>query len=433
VAVLERLLSAMLPKIDLQRALLRGRYMWAAAAMERNGVPVDLPTLQLLRRHWTDMQDDLIAGIDSHYAVFEGRTFKQERWERFLVEHNIPWPRLESGRLDMEDDTFRQMAKAHPEVAPMRELRSALSELRLNDLAVGSDGRNRCLLSAFASYTGRNQPSNSRFIFGPSVWLRSLIKSPPGHGLVLFDWSQQEFGIAAALSKDSNMMAAYKSGDPYMTFAQLAGAIPAHLTKQDIKGTPYEAVRELYKQCVLAVQYGMQERSLASRIGQPVAVARELLQAHRETFRDFWNWTERVLEHAMLTGDIFTTFGWHARVGANPNPRAIQNFRAQGNGAEMLRLACCLAVERGLKVVAPIHDAVMIEVTLERLDADADLMEATMAEASRVILPNFELATDRHVIKYPERFQDPKKRGNRMWQVAMQTLANRGIKVERVA
>ena len=60
-AALERLLPAMLPRIDLPRALLRGRYMAAAAAMESAGVPIDVPTLELLREHWTDIQDDLIA------------------------------------------------------------------------------------------------------------------------------------------------------------------------------------------------------------------------------------------------------------------------------------------------------------------------------------------------------------------------------------
>jgi DNA polymerase I len=74
--------------------------------------------------------------------------------------------------------------------------------MRLSDLAVGSDGRNRTLLSAFRARTGRNQPSNTKFIFGPAVWLRGLIKPPPGHGIAYVDWSQQEFGIAAALSGD---------------------------------------------------------------------------------------------------------------------------------------------------------------------------------------------------------------------------------------
>ena len=46
---LEKLLPAMLPHIDLPRALLRGRYMAAGAAMEFNGVPMDVETLQRLR------------------------------------------------------------------------------------------------------------------------------------------------------------------------------------------------------------------------------------------------------------------------------------------------------------------------------------------------------------------------------------------------
>jgi DNA polymerase I len=45
------------------------------------------------------------------------------------------------------------------------------------------------------------------------------------------DWSQQEFGIAAALSGDIAMQAAYGSGDPYLDFAKQAGAVPRHATK----------------------------------------------------------------------------------------------------------------------------------------------------------------------------------------------------------
>src|SRR5262245_65238805 len=60
VVALERLLPVMVPGIDLPRALLRGRYMAAAAAMEHVGVPIDVPTLELFRQRWTDIQDQLI-------------------------------------------------------------------------------------------------------------------------------------------------------------------------------------------------------------------------------------------------------------------------------------------------------------------------------------------------------------------------------------
>jgi DNA polymerase-1 len=129
-----------------------------------------------------------IREIDRDYGVFDGRSFRSERWERWLISKGIPWSLLETGRLDLSDDTFRQMAKAYPAVAPMRELRSALSEMRLNDLAVSSiDARNRTLLPAFRARSSRNAPSNTRFIFGPSVWLRGLIQPPPGHAIAYID------------------------------------------------------------------------------------------------------------------------------------------------------------------------------------------------------------------------------------------------------
>jgi DNA polymerase-1 len=139
VMALQRLLPAMLPRIDLPRALLRGRYMAAAAAMEHNGVPLDTVTLGQLRARWDDIKDELIGAVDDH-GIYDGRTFKADRWTHFLAANNIPWPVLESGQLELSDDTFRQMSKAYHVVAPYRELRSALSDLRLNDLAVGAMG-----------------------------------------------------------------------------------------------------------------------------------------------------------------------------------------------------------------------------------------------------------------------------------------------------
>ena len=415
VAALARLLPAMLPLIDLPRALLRGRYMIAAARMERNGVPIDSATLGRLKRHWLDIQDQLISDIDADYGVFDGRTFKADRFAAWLGRVGIPWPRLASGRLDLSDDAFREVARAYSAVAPLRELRGALSEMRLSDLAVGRDGRNRTILSAFRARTGRNQPSNTKFIFGPSVWLRGLIQPPPGHGSAYIDWSQQEFGIAAALSGDPLMLDAYRSGDPYLAFAKQAGAAPADATK-----ATHKAVRDQFKACVLAVQYGMGADGLALRIGQPPIRARELLRLHRETYRVFWRWSNAAVDHAMLTGSLHTVFGWRVRVPADSNDRSLRNFPMQANGAEMLRLACCLGTERGIEVCAPVHDAVLIVAPLDRLDADIRRMQGAMREASRVVLKEFELGTDAYVVRHPDRFMD--ERGTVMWRRVMTLL-----------
>jgi hypothetical protein len=64
----------------------------------------------------------------------------------------------------------------------------------------------------------------------------------------------------------------------------------------------------------------------------------------------------------------------------------------QANGAEMLRLACCLATERGVEVCAPIHDAVLIIAPDGEIEDSIATARAAMAEASRTVLGGFELA-----------------------------------------
>lgn len=415
VVALGNLLSVMQASIDLPRALLRGRYMQAVSVIQLNGVPLDTDVLAKLLTKWTDIQDQLIAEVDQNYGVYDGRTFKAANWDQYLITQDIPWPRLESGKLNMRDDAFREMARIYPQVAPIRELRSALSEMRLANLIVGDDGCNRCLLSPFRARTGRNQPSNSRFIFGPSVWLRGLIKPREGWGMAYVDWSQQEFGIAAALSEDLTMMEAYKSGDPYLAFAKQAGAVPQDATKQSHKGE-----REQFKACVLAVQYGMGESSLALRINQPVARARQLLELHRRTYRKFWNWSDKAVDQAVLGGKLWSSFGWQIHTTSNINDRSLRNFPMQANGAEMLRIASILLTEAGIRVCAPVHDALLIEAPLEELDAAIETTQMLMRQASSIVLDGFELGSDVKVVRYPDRYMD--ERGTVMWNSVMKLI-----------
>jgi DNA polymerase-1 len=127
-----------------------------------------------------------------------------------------------------------------------------------------------------------------------------------------------------------------------------------------------------------------------------------------------------MLDYAMLTGSIHTVFGWRVQVPPNANDRALRNFPMQANGAELLRLACCLATERGIDVCAPVHDAVLICAPLDRLESDIAAMQEAMREASRIVLNGFELTTDTAVFTYPERYMD--ERGSDMWTKVMALL-----------
>jgi DNA polymerase-1 len=302
------------------------------------------------------------------------------------------------------------MARAHPaEVGPVRDLRHALGQLRLNDLVVGPDGRNRALLSMFRSKTGRNQPSNSRFAFGLAAWLRGLIRPGPGRALAYVDWSGQEYGIAAALSGDPAMRADYAGGDPYLAFGRRIGAVPPGATKRN-----HPREREQLKTCCgLGTMYGAGADTVARTLSVAAAQARAWLRAHREVYAGYWRWSDALLDAAMLTGRARSVFGWTLHVGPGVTERTLRNFPMQANGAEMLRLACYLATERGLAVCAPVHDALLVEGPADGFEDVVAAAVAAMREASELVLPGFPLRTDAKVVRHPELFADP--RGEGMW------------------
>lgn len=399
VDALSQLFTAMATRIDLPRALIRGQYSIPLAQMEGHGSPIDLEAYQGLRDNWDDIKLELIRQIDKDYDVYENGSFRQSKFEAYLLNAEIPWPRQASGKLKLDEETFKLMAQIHPVIAPLRQLRDSLSKFRLNSLQVGTDGRNRCLISPYSSSTGRNQPSTSKFIFGLAKWARGLIKPHPGYAIAYIDWSQQEFGVAAALSGDKNMMAAYDSGDPYLTFAKQAGAVPLDATKAS-----HPKEREQYKACVLATQYGMGSEALALRLKQPLLRAKQLLKAHRHVYKQFWNWSDEYYNRAVNANKACTVFGWNLRVKSDVNPRSLRNFPMQANSAEMLRIACILIAKENIKICAPVHDAILIESKLEDIERDVQIAQSRMKEASRIILDGFELSSEAEIYRYPQRF-----------------------------
>lgn len=67
--------------------------------------------------------------MDADYGVFEHGVFKSGLFAKYRADRGIAWPKTESGRLQLNQDTFRDQAKVYPELAPLRELRHSLSEL----------------------------------------------------------------------------------------------------------------------------------------------------------------------------------------------------------------------------------------------------------------------------------------------------------------
>lgn len=437
VNALRALLPATAPTIELPQALHRGRYMAAVARIEAVGIPMDVDLHAELVREWEPLKHSLVASVSAQYGdVYDGLSFRSERFRAYLTAQGILqyWPADLEGKLILDDQTFREMAQFYPGLQPLHELRGTLGRLRLTGLQIGSDQRNRVMLSPFGSTTGRNQPSNTSFVFGPATWMRGLIRPEPGRALAYIDWSSQEIGIAAGLSGDERLIDAYKSGDIYMAFARDAKLVPIDATKQS-----HPDKRAVCKTIVLGLGYGMGEETMAARAHISVPEARELLQQHRAVYKEYWKWSDDTVSTALYQNEIATRFGWrqHINIGheANysskrvrgrivsrhgPNARSLMNFPMQAGGAEAMRVAAIAATEAGIEVCAPVHDAFLIAAPIERINEDTARMRLIMSAAGQAVA-GLPIATDVKQVLYPDRYMD--ERGAKMWETVQALLA----------
>jgi hypothetical protein len=385
-------------------------------------IPTDGPKLARLRRHWHGMQVDLVSELDRPFGCYEIKDgvahWRKERFADYVRRNRMSWPRHESGALDETDQTFREMAGRYPQIEPLRELRYSLSKLRLNDLAVGNDGRNRTPLWAYGAKTARNAPSNSKYIFGPAKWLRFLITPPVGRVLVHRDYAQQEPRIAAIVSGDTALLQACESGDVYLGIADQLGFL-----RDSMNDAERRAVRVLFKTVVLGIQYGLGARSLAVRAGISLSEACEILARLRARFRVFEDYARNVIDHAGLNLEICTPFGWYMQCPSGTNPRTIRNFPIQSTGSEILHVLCILAERRGIELVASIHDAVLAEGDLEQAEDLSRELDRLMGDAAAVVLRGYRLPTDFQIVRPGERYFD--ERGEAMWNTVVKLLVKR--------
>jgi DNA polymerase I len=369
------------PEAAFWQALVRGTSTAYNAIIEAEGLPVDVTTWQRVTTAWPNIKEKLIEAVDADYGVFVDGSFNATMFASYLARENIPWPRLPSSALMLDDDTFRHRAKSEPKVQKLRELRSALSQMRGNSIAVDIDGRSRTPLRPLASKTGRSQPSTSRFLFGAAKWARSFIRAPEGHAFAYLDFKSQEIAIAAYLSGDEKLADSYRTGDPYLAFAKQAGLIPPDGTK---RSHPQE--RAAAKAIVLGVAYGMGEEAMSANSGVPIDMCRDLLLKHRFLYRPYWSLVREYRERLALNEPGYTPLGWRIRLGPGSplNERSNGNWPIQSTGSDILRLSVINCVNAGVKPCATIHDALAFVVPIDRADemlatAKAEMERAAMA------------------------------------------------------
>jgi DNA polymerase I-like protein with 3'-5' exonuclease and polymerase domains len=213
--------------------------------------------------------------------------------------------------------------------------------------------------------------------------------------------------IAALMSGDEEMIRAYRTGNPYLALAKRLGAVPPTATKET---HPIE--HEKFKAVVLGVNYGRTKHGLSKVLGLPMHQCEALLRGYWKTFSRFAQWRKIVRVLMLGYGRLWVWDGWQCLLGENPNIRSVLNWPVQSTGAVLLRLAVILAARKGVRIIATVHDAILIEAPEQDIERHVLLATEAMNKACRTVLGDV-IRTERQIIHSGGRYHDEK--GKKLW------------------
>src|SRR3989304_3154337 len=386
--------------------LSRGRTSSDVAMMTCYGYPVDKGQMKRFSENVPKILRDLCEDINSQFA--EDKFFKYNKktdnytksvkdlrhWIS-ISPYKATWLKTDTGQYSTSLEAFEKFfpykhdyPRGNVGAQQVRFLKTlqSLNGFRTSASmgkktifnSLGSDSRVRAYLNPFGSQTGRFQPKATAFIPLKAAWMRSMIVPPGGRTIVGVDYSSEEFLISALWSKDKNMIESYRSGDVYLFFAKLAGAVPMAGKKED-----YKTVRDLFKSSVLGISYLMGAKSLAEKLEADTGVkhTEDMGQRYIDLFNKSYPVFSRKIEYTQYLyikeRRLSLPCGW-TMFGDNPNRRSAANFPIQGRGSTILRSAISKALDAGLKIIIPLHDALYMEFDsgdFSKIDLLGDIMK----------------------------------------------------------
>lgn len=428
----------MLPELDIEQALWRGKYCKAHAHFEHNGIPVDAERFRAIERESLKLKLSIANKIEEthHYGVYviEGNettknkphpVFKMKKFAELLAFKGITvggkgamWQATPSGDPLLEDDYFGEMCNVFPDLQPLRQCRKSVNNLSRFGTVLGEDGFNRATQWMFGTLTSRNNPKARDFLLSRPHWVRNLITPRKGMALVTCDIVGAEDWLAAGFSGDPELMRIYSSGaDSYIEFAAVTGAVPPG-TKRDKSNKELEIIRAMHKTAKLAIQYGVGGETLRKYLGVPLWKAQYIVNSHKQRYAVYWRWVDDQATLAEERGYVETDFGWRQSI-EHMSFNSILNFPQQAGCAELLRCVCILLVDAGwgYALAAPHYDALYMHVEAERAEECKRAVEDAFIEAGHIImgLPDFPLRVQTDVVYHPDHYDDAD--GAEIWDI----------------
>jgi len=225
--------------------------------------------------------------------------------------------------------------------------------------------------------------------------IRRAFIAPPGHLLLIADYSQIELRLLAHLSGDPSFVAAFqRGGDIHRQTAAVIFGVP----EEKVTGE----MRARAKTINFATIYGQGALALSRQLGITLEEAKAFIKHYFERFAGVRVWLDKTVEEARHRGFVETLFGRRRYIPElrdrnfsirSFGERTATNSPLQGSAADLIKIAmirihAALKRERlGTRMLLQVHDELVFEVPeSERAVAEA-LVKREMEGVARLAVP----------------------------------------------
>jgi DNA polymerase-1 len=213
--------------------------------------------------------------------------------------------------------------------------------------------------------------------------IKGLVIAPEGYNLIEMDYKQAEARLFAYLASSKKLAEVCYASDVYQKIAAMAeGKDFDEITKE---------VRDHYKMVVLALLYGMGDRSLAKTIGQSKRQAEQLRKKFFKMFPAVEQWKSQIIEELEKNGYVTSIYGRKRRIPSINSSkdnivaeakRQAVNFMVQSPTFDYVSMGL-QRVHNDLspfdaRIILTVHDSILVEVKKEQTNDVLPVMKKAM-------------------------------------------------------
>lgn len=371
------------------------------ARMEHNGILVDRDYLEQLNAEFSEKMSA------------QERAIQQLAGEEFNVNSNLQLQKILFDKLALpktrkiktgystDASELEKLAGTHPIIASLLEYRevSKLKNGFTEMLLALIDPKSRRIHTTYeqtTAATGRLSSTAPNLQNIPirgdlGRQIRRAFVAPPGCVLLSADYSQIELRVLAHLSDDETFCQAFAEGhDFHATIAAKVYGVGLS------EVTP--VMRNQVKQFSYGIAYGMSTYGVSQRLGVEMDEAASFVENYYAQFPKLREFLASQVAKAKIDGFTTTMFGRRRYLpelhSSNFRLRAIGermalNAPIQGSAADIMKKAmvqvdAALRKEPVATMLLTVHDELVFEVPIDKLDQARDVIEKAMIQATEL-------------------------------------------------